>query len=278
MMIRRLVVLLCFCCSIKGYTQELKINPRKNNALTGSQFFASISDRTLSLKNREKLIFKEIKKGNIPFFLRKLKLMELSDTIEGDVYRLKFYVLPDYLSIGIDSDYCYVPTTPMLAQKIADFTKTLLPTKIMSDLIYQHATIKLGPQPIPPSNLMTTVPVFIQHNEMVQKQLVGFKKDSSFLIAGNKKDIIISNKIYGEPTSRVVIYGWHQLDGKAIQPVYNKHSNLWVDYSHGVRLVAGKAILNGKSINIKSLLKDKTLNKLFSDEGIIERAFYPTKY
>lgn len=277
-MVRILFVLLCFCWSIKVNAQELKLNHRKSNTLKGSQFFASISDSTLSLKNREKLIFKEVKKGNIPSYLRKLTLIELADTIDGTEYKLKFYVLPDYLSIGNDSDYCYVPTTPMLAQKIADFTKTLLPTKKMSDLIYQHATIKLEPQPIPPSNLMTTVPVFIQHNKMVQKQLAGFKKGCSILIAGNKKDIIISNKIYGEPTSRVVIYGWHQLNGKAIQPVYNKHTNLWADYSHGVRLIADKAILNGKSISIKSLLKDKILNKLLSDEGVIEKAFYPTKY
>ena len=149
----------------------------------------------------------------------------------------------------------------------------------MVDEIYTNAKIKLEPQPIAPSKEMITVPVFIAHNQMVLNQLEAFKEKhlQSELTAGNKKDIIISNKIYGQPTQRVVIYGWHKLDGKAIQPVYNKHTNTWADYSHGVRLISNIGYLNGKRIKLTDLLKDPVLHELLSDEGLIPTAKYPIK-
>jgi len=42
------------------------------------------------------------------------------------------------------------------------------------------------------------------------------------LVGGDKKDVVISNIIYGYPApGRVVIYGWHYLSGTPIQPLYN---------------------------------------------------------
>ncbi|RZL66563.1 MAG: hypothetical protein EOO93_05610 [Pedobacter sp.] len=257
--------------------QQLKLRQRSSKYLSGSQFAKSISDTSLSLLEREALIFKEVKKGNLPQFLRELSLIKIEKVIDGIAYKLEVYVTSDYLAIGNNLDYFYVPTTPMLAQRIADLTKTMLPTKLMVDEIYKQATIKLAPNPIPPTTAMTTVPIFIAHNDMVLKQLRDFEQQhsQSALTAGNKKDIIISNKIYGEATPRVVIYGWHKLDGKAIQPVYNKHTNIWADYSHGVRLISQEATLNGKKIKLADLLKDPILNQLVSDEGIIEISKYP---
>lgn len=277
-MMRKLILIFLFYnISTVTFSQQLRIKNRKSDALSGSSFFDIISDSSLTPAKREHLIFKQIKKGNVPNFLRALKMVTINDTINNTPYRLKIYVIADYLAIGNDTDYCYVPTTPMLAQKIANYTSTLLPTKKISDLIYQNASIKLTPQPIPPNNKMSTVPVFIQHNQMVQQQLSNFSRDSTSLIAGNKKDIIISNKIYGENTKRVVIYGWHQPNGNAIQPVYNKHTNLWVDYSHGVRLIAKEGLLNDEPVKLDDLLKDKGLARIISDEGPILKAFYPLK-
>jgi len=36
------------------------------------------------------------------------------------------------------------------------------------------------------------------------------------LVGGDKKDLIISNGIYNPKFNRVVIYGWHQKNGKPI--------------------------------------------------------------
>lgn len=263
--------------------QTLKLPQRKADALTGSAFAKLIADSSLTLAKREKIIFKEIKNGNVPNFLRKLtKITDSTDRDLGiDKISVNYYVLPDYFCIGSDEDFFYVPMTPILAQKVADLTKCSLPTKKIVDKIYKNATIKLQPKPIPPTKAMTTVPVFIAHTEIINMQLNDFNAQhkNSELTAGHKKDIIISNKIYGEKSARVVIYGWHKLDGKPIQPFYNKHTNTWADYSHGVRLVQNTVWLNGKKTKIAKVLKNEKLSILISDEGIIEKPFYPaTKY
>ncbi|MBY0542779.1 MAG: hypothetical protein K2P75_05215 [Sphingobacteriaceae bacterium] len=257
--------------------QNLKLKPRKINAISGSEFVKSIADSSLTLENREKIIFNEIKQGNVPDFLRKLKKVSDSLQIDNKTYKINYYVLPDYFAIGSNDDFFYVPMTPILAQKVATNFNCSLPTKKMVDLIYANATIKLKPQPIPPTNKMSTIPVFIAHNDSIKTQLEIFqiRDKNTELIAGNKKDIIISNKIYGEKNAKVVIYGWHKLDGKPIQPVYNKHLNTWADYSHGTRLVQDKVWVNGKKTSLAKVLASPKLNILLSDEGEILKPFYP---
>lgn len=264
----------------------MQLKQRKANAMTGSVFAKTIADSTLSLKQREKQIYKEIKNGNVPDFLRSLQ--EVTDSTDWDLgiekVSITYFVLPDYLCIGSNNDFFYIPMTPVLAQKIANLTKTSLPTKRMVDQIYKNAKIKLASQPIPPSKLMNTVPIFVAHNDSIKLQLRTYvlQHNTSELTAGNKKDIIISNKIYGENTKRVVIYGWHKLDGKPIQPVYNKHTNNWADYSHGVRLVQNNTIIKNNGIEYKTtiqkVLKSNAKNYLLSDEGIITKPFYPTSH
>lgn len=260
-----------------GFAQKLKLPFRKADAITGTAFANSISDSTLSLNDRENLSFDAIKKGNVPSFLRKLSMVEHELILDGKKYKITFFVIPDYISIGSNEDYFYIPMTPILAQKVAYLMNSSLPTKKMVDLIYEQASIKLIPIPIAPTKAMTAVPVFKAHNNMVQEQLVPYLKQHSTgeLTAGNKKDIIISTKIYTEKTAKVVIYGWHHLNGKAIQPIYNKHSNTWADYSHGVRLVQNKVFINGKKTTLQKVLADPKLCLLLSDEGIIEKGYYP---
>ena len=272
-----LCLLLFFFTTVSA--QQIKLKTRKAGALTGSEFAKSIADSSLSLQQREILILKEIKSGNVPDFLRLLK--EVRDTIQDGSKQLtiiKYFLLPDYLAIGSNEDYIYMPMTPILAQRVANFLKCSLPTKKMVDQIYKSAKIKLTPQPIPPNKAMTTVPFFLAHNELVKLQLNVYLAAhyAGTLTAGNKKDVIISNKIYGEQTTpRVVIYGWHQLNGKAIQPVYNKHSNTWADYSHGIRLIQNKVWVNGKRTTLQKILANSDLNQLLSDEGMIKKAYYP---
>ena len=259
------------------FAQSLKIKPRKEKSLVGSEFAKLISDSTLSLNDREYLIFEEIKNGNIPDFLSGLCTVEQEQIIGNKTHKIHFFVLPDYMAIGSNTDYFYVPMTPILAQKVAKHLNCSLPTKKMVDLIYHQSTIKLAPSPLPPNKAMTTVPIFIKHSNIIQQQLSPYLATHKLgeLTAGNKKDIIISNKIYTEKTAKVVIYGWHQLNGKAIQPVYNKHTNTWADYSHGVRLVLNKVLLNGKKTTLKKILSDSILNSLLSDEGKIDKPYYP---
>jgi hypothetical protein len=271
------LILLTLCLVQIVAAQQLSLKLRSPKALTGIQFASSISDSTLSLQAREEMIYAEIKRGNVPNFLRKFKEIKDSISIDGVITTISYQVLPDYFAIGSDDDFFYVSMTPNLAQRIADLMKCSLPTKKMVDIIYQRATIKLKPQPIPPTKAMTTLPIFIAHTDSVKSQLHLFKRQhlEGALTAGNKKDIIISNKIYTEKTAKVVIYGWHKPDGKAIQPVYNKHTNLWTDYSHGARYIRSKVWLNGKKTTMAKILNDPKLCVLLSDEGTIEKPYYP---
>ncbi|RZL15477.1 MAG: hypothetical protein EOO89_12970 [Pedobacter sp.] len=270
------LLFIIFICGTAS-AQTLKLKPRKNDMLSGSQFAESIADTSMLLIKREELIFNEVKKGNVPSFLR--SLVKINDTINviGSRHTVSYWVLPDYLAIGSDSDFFYCPTTPMLAQRIADLVKCSLPTRKITDIIYQRAEIKLDPLPIPPTKEMITVRVFIKHNNMLMEQLSGHSKlhASGALTAGNKKDLVMSNKIYGEKTQRVVIYGWHKADGKAIQPLYNKHVSTWADYSHGVRLIQNKIIVDGHVTTLSKVLADEIFSPLISDEGPILNARYP---
>ena len=257
----------------------LSLPQRPANALTGSEFAKEITG--LGLADREKAVALEVLSGNVPSFSRKLKPLTVVQTLSGKKYELTFFTACDYLAIGSDEDYLYMPLTPGTAQYLADKLDCTLPTKKMVDLIYNNADIKLRPQPIPPSDTMTTVPVFVQHTDSIRQQIskLGIDRSADNILAGHKKDIILSNKIYSPDRNfaRVVIYGWHLSIGHPIQPVFNGHNDQYADYSHGERFIAVKALLNGKTVQIENILKDSDLSALLSDEGVISRPFYPAK-
>ena len=95
------------------------------------------------------------------------------------------------------------------------------------------------------------------------------------LTAGHQKDVVISARLTGAP-NKVAIYGWHQTNGVAIQPLYLGHAASWVDYSQCVRLVQREMIVNGETKTVAEVLADPKLCGLISDEGIITNARYPT--
>lgn len=273
-------VCVCFLIlsSLAASAQRLQIKERSKKAVTGSEFAKSINDSLLTIDKRELMILEEVHAGNIPGFYRKLVLITDKGIVRGRQHEISYYVLPDFLAIGSDDDYFYIPVRPALAQRIADLLGCSLPTRKMSDRIYKQANLKMIPEPIPPGKAMITVPMFVKHSLLVteqrRKSLSGQPLGS--LVAGNKKDIVISNKI-GTPDgkSHVVIYGWHTQNGKPIQPLYNGHDADWVDYSHGVRLIQNKIWIDGKRKSLRRALKSTDFHVLLSDEGAIKNAYYP---
>ncbi|MCA9733787.1 MAG: T9SS type A sorting domain-containing protein [Deferribacteres bacterium] len=255
----------------------LNIPERPEKALVASQIVPRIS--SLSLNNREKAIIHEFMNGNVPSFARKMRQIKITQKIGTTDYELLLFALCDYIAIGSDVNYLYTPLTPSAAQFIADQVQCTLPTSRLVNVIYNAAELKLNPQPIPPSNQMTTVPVFRDHTDSIKQQIatLGFDRASDSIVGGNKKDIIISNKIYSTDRSyeRVVIYGWHRSINDPIQPVYNGHNAQYADYSHGVRLIANLAFLNGDSVMVTDLMQDSRLSALVSSEGRISTPYYP---
>lgn len=266
-------VLLSLYCVVQMFSQTLPVPPRSLSAPTGSQFYPIIA--SLPLQAREDTIFKHITEGNIPNFLRVLDTITTTQTINGTLCTLEYYVTSDYLSVGSDDDYFLMPMTPILAQRIANYLHCTLPTKIMVDQIYAKASVKLRPQPIPPDANMDKVPRFWQHNDSVKAlriPLLGTFPAGS-LVGGTKKDIIIDKKIYSwlKPAvpKPVVIYGWHQLNGSPIQPTYNGHGETYADYSHGVRLVQRMAKINGTEISLIDIVQDPNYYSLIADTILV---------
>lgn len=181
------------------YSQTLNLPVRSISSKNGTQIISTLAP--LSLTAREDTIFAQIISGNVPDFLRTLSEVTTVTNISGTNHTVIFYVIPDYLALGCDSDYFLCPMTPLLAQRISDYIGYTLPTRKMVNDIWQAATIKMAPQSIPPSAQMTTVPVFAKHDSMVwvQRQPLILAHPLGELVAGDKKDVVISNQIYGNP-------------------------------------------------------------------------------
>lgn len=179
------------------------------------------------------------------------------------------HVTPDYLAVGSSSDFFRMPMTPLLAQWVADLTSTSLPTRRMVDTIYAEADIKLPPSQIPPSPQMTTIPVFWEHEQIIRAQRAGYPAPAGALVAGHKKDVILSVTTEGHPPPpRVSIYGWHRSDGTPIQPLSTVHKSSYADYSHGIRLVSREAEVDGASVNLDDVLTNAELDDLLNDEAV----------
>lgn len=243
----------------------LQIPERNPNAETGSEFMQRMIP--LELEEREEEIFKALASGNMPDFLREpIRLTSMFTDALGQYHELVYEVMPDYLAIGSNEDYCRIPMNPHTAQGLADAFGASLITAKISDQIYEQAEVKLDPffyKPVGREN--ESVEKFILHNSQIEQQKKEAQGQNGQLIAGIKKDVILSNRLANSP-SKVVIYGWHKLDGLPIQPVYSGHIDWYVDYSHGIRLMNQELILDGNLTSVSKILSDSVLFQLLSDE------------
>lgn len=248
----------------------LKTPPRPATALTGTEFYKQAA--SFKWQQRDSLAVKEILAGNIPPFIKNFVPVhvQFKDAASGRIFKAVYYVAPDYLAVGSAGDWARINITPMAAQKIADSFHCFLPTRKMVDDIYKAAKVKL--EPVPLYALRDSTPTMYHHHLIIEGQRKGRKG----LIAGIKKDVVISGKLLKDKPDRVAIYGWHQLDGKPIQPLYTGHINWWVDYSQGIRFVYNKIKVNGHWMDYTDVLKDEVLKKLLCDEEDCD--FYKYSY
>lgn len=220
--------------------------------------------------NREEEVAREILNGNIPDYLRSFQKVSWKDHGKsGKEYQVTIEVMSDYLGVGSEGDFVRLPLTPQTVSRIADSFGCSLPTRKMVDQIYSQSTEKLAPSPM--TERREEPATFLEHHRIIEKQREpGLKRG---LIAGIKKDIVISNRLE-EKANRVAIYGWHQLDGKPIQPLNVSHVKSYVDYSHGIRLVKRFVLIDGKPRDIRQILMSSELAPLLSDEGVIRQFTY----
>ena len=256
-----LTTIISFNVSFAQRRFHLHIAEASAARITGTAFYKTVA--AWKWKERDSLAVKEILSGNIPSFLKKFVRINTSiiDSITGKKINAYYFVAPDYLSIGTDADWARIPLTPMAAQLIADSFHCFLPTRKMVDDIYNQATIKL--EPVPMYAFRDSSVTMWQHHLIIEGQ----RQLRKGLIAGIKKDVVLSGLIsrYPKPNHEA-IYGWHKLDGKAIQPLYIGHINWWVDYSHGIRLVYKTIWVDGKKMDYTEVLSNPMLKRLLCDE------------
>jgi len=267
-----LVVWLAGCdTAVQPLGDEWELPPRDQAAKTGSQLVQQWEG--LSLEERDSSIVQEVLSGNVPNWIRALRVVEVDRLEDGTWVDVQLGVLPDYLAVGSSEDFITIPMSPQAAQQIADATDMMLPTPVLVDAIWTQSDVRLDPRPIPPSDAMTSVPVFVEHHHMLQMQRDSVAVPPGAWVAGHKKDVVLSGALNGT-TSRVAIYGWHRGDGTPIQQVYVGHTDRWVDYSHGIRLVTRSIRVDGSPVDLAEVLRDEKRSLWFLDDGPLEVAAY----
>jgi hypothetical protein len=175
-------------------------------------------------------------------------------------------VLPDYLALGSNEDYLFVPMGLSAALEVAGRLGFVLPTPRLVDAIYSASAVKLDPQPLTPGDEMRSTPYVVYHTELINLQREGWPEPLGALTSGDKKDLVLTDRLWEIP-GRVAIYGWHRAPGHPIQPLSTVHGARYADYSHGVRLVSRTVYVNGVARRIEDVLSDPALAPLVSAEG-----------
>lgn len=266
--------------SFMAETEGENLPERPSDALTGSQFIqqmeklGNMNSKTNQAK-MEKLIEAEIAKGNLPSFCRPENMKTLA--IEGkDGTRVEFKAALDYLAIGSDQDYVRIPITPVLAQTLSEKYGWGMPTRPMAHAIHDLADIKLtgvGLVNDEEDQLHMQGNAFIQrHNREINKQLgaEGLQrlKSGKALVAGHKKDVIISRYVIDHPNGAMDYSGLY-IDGK--NPIQDNPAHEWSyrDYSHGFRPIAGNVVIaypDGRTETRKyyDAIKDEKIAKILN--------------
>ena len=184
----------------------LRLPARPADAIGGSEFARRTSG--LSGADRDRAVVAELERGNIPSFLGHLAPVKLATHLpDGPTLGATIWVTPDYLAIGSDDDFLYVPLTYHSATMIADRFGSVLPTARMVDAIYEQSAHHLTPAPLPAGPLMCSNFYLEKHQHRIDEQRSGLPLGE--LISGHKKDLVLTNRLRQLP-GRVAIYGWHK--------------------------------------------------------------------
>jgi hypothetical protein len=242
----------------------LSLPSRPLDAVGGAEF--ARRTRGLSADERDRAVVAELERGNIPSFLGRLTPVRLSPTAaDRGGLAATIWVMPDYLAIGSDDDFLYVPLNYYSATLVADRFGCVLPTPRMVDAIYEQSAFHLAPTPLPAGPQMRSNEYLETHQRRIDQQRLGLPLGE--LISGHKKDLVLSNRL-SLFSDRVAIYGWHRAEGHPIQPLSTVHGARYVDYSHGVRLVSTTVLIDGEPRSIYDALQDSHEAPVFSREGV----------
>ena len=242
-------------------------------SISGREFMISID--TVEFWKREDMIVDAILSGNMPSELKQFQKIVFTTPIVDSVkilrkpHKVEILVLADYLSVGSDDDFVRMPMGPLAAQQIADSLNCILPTSYLVDRIAEVSEGHIDIFPFRPLGGRNMQPIVFQDSDNAIKALFKAKGyEFGQFISGLKKDVVLTYKIQSrdEMKKYEAIYGWHHPDGRTQQPLFVRHGNFYVDYSHGIRLINRTVVVDGKKYDAKAILESPTLYRLLSDE------------
>ncbi len=235
----------------------------------------------------EDIIVETVTAGQVPDALRHFRKITFTTPVVDSVeilrkkHKVEMWVLPDYVAIGTNDDFVRMPMGPLAAQRIADALDCTLPTPFLVDRIAEVSEGHVDIFPFRPLGNRNSQPIVFQDsNNAINAQFKAYGYHFGQFISGLKKDIVLTYKIMTqtEYERNVAIYGWHHPDGRAQQPLFVRHGNFYVDYSHGVRLIYNKVKIDGVEYNIREILQSPELYRLLSDEPMhLTQATYAGK-
>jgi len=222
---------------------------------------------------REERIYAEISRGNVPGWLRQLRPVEVTGEVDGQQHLVMFWVTPDYLAVGSDTDYLLIPLSARTAQRIADLVGGSLPTPRMVDAIWESADLRVEPIRIRPDEFRSTVGYFKRHDSLVKGQRFLYDPPPGVFVAGHKLDVVITSTLSEHP-GEIALYGWHRSTGQVIQPLYIGATDSMVVFSQGVRLVDRSVLVDGAGRDLWDVLSDPELAQILSADGVVAQAHY----
>ena len=247
------------------HNTQLHIPTPAPGSMGGREFAHHVADLQGAARDAE--VRSELLAGNLPEHLRHLAPVTLTGRDgNGAPLAVTFCVMPDYLSIGSDSDSLLVPMGLPTALEVATDFGSVLPTPRVVDAIYEAADLKLTPEPLPASNEMRSTEYVVRHDELIAQQRALSDAPEDALTAGHKKDLVLSDRLLSIP-GRVAIYGWHWAAHHPIQPLSTVHGAQYADYSHGVRLMSPIIYVNGIPRQFFDALRDPALTRLLGGDG-----------
>jgi lysophospholipase L1-like esterase len=281
--------------------EKARFPERAKDAPKGKDFMKSLEG--LSREQREKKIYEAISSGNMPDFLRQMKPVEYQGVdANGASHKVKMFVMPDYLAVGANDDFVRMPMSPETAQLLAEKFNCVMPTKKIVDQIHVNAkqvpmklyndiVQRLGvPQeeaypmqrdpktgqmvPGQNGNLMMSNSFYQTQDELTNEALAKAGHKLGDIVSGIKKELVITESQLN--SGRLCFYGGLNPSGSFYQTGgVGPHEQTYADYSHGSRLISRYVEVDGKKMDMASLMADPNLYKLVSDERISNAmAFY----
>jgi hypothetical protein len=210
--------------------------------------------RGLDVEAREERIVAEVARGNVPDWLRRLERVEATMELDGRVRTVTFWATPDYLALGSDDDFAYVPLSPGNASRAARAAGGALPTPGLVDAVWRASGDRLIPIRLRPDEEMGSVRYLLRHDRLIRAQRLQRDAPPGTFVAGHKLDVV---RVGGSGAAdRFALYGWHQSDGTPIQPLYPVDRDLAPHYSVGVRVVGMEIVIDGDTLALAEVLGD----------------------